>query len=364
MVDTHSGRTSHPARSLRSGWILAVCLGLLLPGCARVRPTTITSDRFDYGEQVAESWKRQMLVNIVRLRYADTPAFMDVASVINSYSQTGTLGAGAFLYPSAHPMAYFPLNAQGTWSNTPTVTYLPLTGDRFTHSLLQPITPTVVFQMLQAGWPPELIFRLAVQSVNDITAAGPDDAAADPRFDRMVQALDPVMHFQAMGIRIEPRKEGDTAVLVIRAPGNAEAAAGIKTLRDLWQLDPAANEFSLTFGGPQRDGKQLTLITRSMLQIMMALALDVEVPATEQATNRAFPGRSQSSAKTQSLVQIHSGKSVPADAFVSVPYKGGWFWIDDHDVTSKSRFTFLMILSSLAETGAAGSAPVLTVPSR
>jgi hypothetical protein len=39
----------------------------------------------------------------------------------------------------------FQLGATGNWSNTPTVTYQPLLGDRFTKSLLQPIPPSSVF---------------------------------------------------------------------------------------------------------------------------------------------------------------------------------------------------------------------------
>jgi hypothetical protein len=47
-----------------------------------------------------------------------------------------------------------------------------------------------------------------------------------------------------------------------------------------------------------------------------------------------------------------------------VPYKDHWYWIDDTDLDSKRIFTFLMILFSLAETGQAPAAPVVTVPSR
>ena len=66
--------------------------GLALPalaGCTSVSPMRVTSDRLDYGQVVAESWKRQTLMNVVRLRYADAPMFLDVASIINSYTVRG-----------------------------------------------------------------------------------------------------------------------------------------------------------------------------------------------------------------------------------------------------------------------------------
>jgi hypothetical protein len=55
--------------------ILTSLILIGLSGCANFGPTTIPRDRFDYVSTISDSWKSQMLLNIVKLRYADTPIF-------------------------------------------------------------------------------------------------------------------------------------------------------------------------------------------------------------------------------------------------------------------------------------------------
>ena len=158
-------------------WVAA----LALTGCVSASPTHVTTDRMDYGQVVGESWKRQTLLNVVRLRYADAPVFLDVASIINSHTVGGSGTAQATLTGSSSP-DIFGVGGSGVWSNTPTVTYQPLLGDRFTRSLLQPIPPISVFQLMQGGWPVSLVFRTVVGSVNGLRNAS-TGVAADPGFD-------------------------------------------------------------------------------------------------------------------------------------------------------------------------------------
>ena len=68
-----------------------------LNGCASIGPGTMARDRFDYTTAISDSWKAQMLLNVVKLRYADAPVFLDVASVISQYGFSGNSGSFGIL---------------------------------------------------------------------------------------------------------------------------------------------------------------------------------------------------------------------------------------------------------------------------
>ncbi len=48
---------------------------------ASICPGTVARDRFDYVNAISNSWKKQMLLNMVKIRYVDAPVFMEVSSI-------------------------------------------------------------------------------------------------------------------------------------------------------------------------------------------------------------------------------------------------------------------------------------------
>jgi hypothetical protein len=75
---------------------LALVVGIACSvSCAHLGPKSIAVDRFDYSTEIANSWKQQTLLNVIKLRYMDLPVFVDVASVVAGYSmQTGVSVGG------------------------------------------------------------------------------------------------------------------------------------------------------------------------------------------------------------------------------------------------------------------------------
>ena len=132
---------------------LTLMLALLLGGCGGLGPWTIPRDRFDYSSALSESWKYQTLLNIVKLRYMDTPIFIDVAQVVSGYQLMAQVNANGTIATSTGLFGgdALTMGAAGQYTDRPTITYNPLTGDQYIRGLMTPLRPESIFlQSLRA----------------------------------------------------------------------------------------------------------------------------------------------------------------------------------------------------------------------
>jgi hypothetical protein len=165
------------------------------------------------------------------------------------------------------------LGATANWSNTPTVTYQPVIGDRFTRLLLQPIPPVAVFQLLQGGWPASLVFQTVVGSVNGLRNASAG-IAADPRFNELLGALSRIQRAGEIGIRVETGKAGGGVVVVMRrAESRTELSEDSRRIRELLGLPAEASEFEIAYGLVPRNPNEVAMLTRSRMEIMLQLGV-------------------------------------------------------------------------------------------
>src|SRR5580700_9793490 len=82
--------------TMKTKYLLATLgFSLALTGCKSIGPGTVVRDRFDYGDVLGESWKNQMLLNLVKIRYGDSPVFLDVGSIVAGYSFQRSFSATA-----------------------------------------------------------------------------------------------------------------------------------------------------------------------------------------------------------------------------------------------------------------------------
>jgi hypothetical protein len=347
--------------------ILGVILASALAGCASIGPATIKRDRTDYSGAMASSWKEQMLLNIVKFRYFDPPVFLDVSSVVSTQELQTQAEASARLFP--HPIStaqeYRELGVTGRYTDRPTVSYTPLTGDRFINSLLRPIPPQTIFAMIEAGHDAGFILQLAVRGINGVYNSSFSPARArpaDPRFDEVRRAIRRIQQAGAIGMRTD-RIGNKTVAWVFFRRNVGTVDRDIRRLKLVLHIDSRRDEYLLTFGSRHKSN-EIALLTRSMQEIMTELAAGVDVPEEDLAENRATPSHAGAGTEPEKspLIRIQSSGGPPTDAYAVVHYRDRWFWVDDRDLRSKRVFMFLMIMSALSETRAVPQVPIVTIP--
>src|SRR5512137_1010247 len=272
--------------------LILICLwAVALSGCAAIGPGTVSRDRFDYTAAISDSWKNQMLFNMVKIRYGDAPVFLDVSSVISQYQLAGAVNFGATInYPPTSTSGN--LGWAGTYVERPTITYTPVMGDKFARSLMSPVPPPAILSLMQAGYPADLVFRLLVQEINGVRNRFGGEArtrSADPEFYSLIEKLRQIQSSGAIGMRFTRKEKEEATFMVIRGERDPAIEALSAEVRKILGLDPRAKEVNVVYGAVPKDGKEIAILTRSMLQVIVDLSADIEVPAAHVEEKRVGP---------------------------------------------------------------------------
>jgi len=348
----------------------AAVLATTLASCTGVGPRTVAVDRFDYSSAIANSWKEQTLLNIVKIRYVDLPVFVDVSSIVAGYSlQTGVTVGGVVSSERAVQGNYGSISGQAVYTDRPTITYVPMTGEKFLRGLITPIDPKNIFFMLQAGYPADFILGLTVESLNGVrnrSAAGGMVREADPDFVRVQQLLRDVQAAGGVGMRVEEDKaKGSTAVLFFQRDDlPADIQAKSAEIRRLLRLQADQPKFALTYSPMRGADNELAVNSRSLVQILQAFASYVEVPEQDLRDKIAAPAFAHAETDQREVGRIRSGPTRPETAYVAVQYRGTWFWVDHSDWLTKRALTAVMFFFTLADTGSPDKLPLITIPAQ
>ena len=313
--------------------LVAICALLPVVGCTSIGPGTVARDQFNYAAALSQAWKDQMLLNLVKMRYADAPVFLDLTSVISQYTLEGTVTAAAPPYES-FAVNQPTVGVGGRWADRPTISYAPISGDKFTRSLMTPVRPDILFFLIQAGWPADFLFRILVKTINgasNYSGAALTGRPADPQFEELLVLIRKLQLSESVGTRIEKKEKMESSILFFRKDPDPESLADGLAIRKILKLDPDAEEFNLTYGALARSDREIALLTRSMLEMMIELGTQIDVPAQDVKAGRTMPGlreKAETAPAGARLIRVHSGEDAPGDAFVTVRYRGHDYWIE------------------------------------
>jgi hypothetical protein len=347
---------------------LLAALVALLPACHSLGPSTIAHDRVNYSDAIGESWKDQVLRNLVKLRYMDTPIFLDVGQIVGGYTwQTSVNVGGQISTERAIQGNSLALGGQGVYIDRPTITYVPLTGERFLRNMVEPVPPAAIFRLMQSGYAADFVLALGVDNLNDLrnrSFRGGKPQPADPDFLRVLELLRQIQEAGGVGLRtiVSTNKEKGVVVVLRRAGVSEDILAKGREVRRLLNLPETGDSFDLVYSPLPAAPNELAVGSRSILQMMMALATYVEVPEAHLEQKRTVPMPEPSS--TQPLLRVRCSAEKPADAFVEIQYRKHWFWVDDRDWNSKRTLSTMLFLFTLSDTGVRETPPLLTIPTQ
>ncbi len=144
-------------------WGLAVLT--MLSGCT-VGPKLYKTSFTQYNEAVRQTLDEQMLANLVRMRYLQSPIFLQVSSLNASFS----VGASADLsgtFPSGGSNSVS-AGLGGSYSESPTISFSMPESRVYYGQLLAPLSAKQVTSLVLAGFDSELVFRTAVRGINGL----------------------------------------------------------------------------------------------------------------------------------------------------------------------------------------------------
>jgi hypothetical protein len=138
---------------------------VMLQGCT-VGPKLYQTSFTQYNDAVRKTLDEQMLANLVRMRYLESPIFLQVSSLNTSFSVGGNIGADG-TFPSGGSNS-FGANIGGSYSENPTISFSMPESQAYYGRLLAPLSADQVTSLVLAGFDSELVFRTAVRGINGL----------------------------------------------------------------------------------------------------------------------------------------------------------------------------------------------------
>jgi len=326
---------------------------------------------------VQQTDAQELLLNLVRLRYRDTPFFLEVASVSANLKFHVEAEAGGVI-PSSGPNVVT-LGGGVAYEESPTMTYTPLRGKQFVTQMLEPVELEILLLLSYSGWSVERVFRLLVQEINGVqnapTASGPTPAVAPEfqKFRRVSQHLRDLQLHDLVDISTAPadvnadgENDRQSRIFLLFKP-DALGRPETEELIELLGLTPGRRYYEIVSRIGQFNPDEISIVPRSVTAAMYYASQGIEVQEEDEEGGRVTVTLDDQGNRFDwkkvigDFFRVRSG-SKPTDAYVSINYRGHWFFIDDSDLESKSTFVLLTTVLALQGGDVPSTGPVLTLP--
>jgi hypothetical protein len=373
-----------------------------------------------YNEVMRDTNDQQLLINIVRLRYADSPVFIDLPNITSQFEVAGHgnyLGGYGNQTPRRASLGFGELSLR----DAPTLSYHPREGREIAKALLTPLSSDL-FIVVNAGANLEQLLLCSINDMNDVPNAPrattlvpriPDDNTVYVRGIRLLASLrdreatelgfgtddesddssDPIPKSSVQGRDLlnaardgyvyRARGEGQMTLLKrekqlflkIRPP--YVDSPEMQEVAQIFHLTPGLSKYRIKSELTEEANEKLPrplsndtiyLNMRSVLQVMTFLSKGVCVPE-EHVQSGIAPmtldpdGRPYDWTRvTAGNFFVHAQKRRPRAAEVAVQYRGYWFYIAPDDVNTRAVLSILEVVFALQESDGRSVSPMLTLP--
>ena len=348
-----------------------------ITGCNSWGPRSLVEDRVNYVTAIARSSKEQILTNLVRYRYGDVTAFLDLKQIVSGYTYGGTLGVNVLPDNFSETAE---IGGSLRYEGRPTLTYAPLDGRAFFANILTPIPPSAIFSVLRAGWPVDLVLGTTVQKINGVSNGvhiGRYRRPADREFWKIVELIEKLYAEDVLDFRIldytgssagkdqkgsdGPYASGKSLLWLEDTEASEDTRLEIDSLKKLLGLGEELSEFELVYGRIRERSNQIVIMTHSIMTILASFAAQIDIPRQHVEEGRAPANNPGATHSPGISLIIKWGPSAPVDAYAKTQYLGQWYWIDGKDYASKRTFSFLTLLFSLSDRGESAMPPLVTI---
>jgi len=369
--------------------LAGMILCLALAGCS-LGPKALKGNRLDYNVSVQKSNNEELLLNIVRARYAEPLFFLQVGSISSSFSYSANVAAAGTVYErggAAYSNFLTPSLGAGM-SENPTITYTPVQGEKAVRQLQSEIKLDRFLMLVRMGWSIESLMWLSVIQIGELRNFEIHIATGEVMGRSYQKFLDLASMLGVMQTRGDLEfvrlykgdggLDGLTMKLRYLNEGEAETVENLLGIHPERVLLPggrlvatieltSVHDFT-SCGAEKGKCNRVAVKLKSFFDMLTDLALYVDVTSDEQARRIArpfkpLPGYLVSRRGPHAgLINIRARGGQPGDAYVSVPYRGRWFYIADDDLRSKAYLMLVGSIFSLQSGDLQTAAPVLTLP--
>jgi hypothetical protein len=388
--------------------IVALLAGLVYGGCTTLGPQALDQTRLQYNEVVKRTTEEQLLLNIVRLRYTDTPSSLAVTGIAAQFERSQSVQIVPFFTAAGadvnRSFATVLPGAGALSADRPTISLTPLDDQEFTRKLFTPLPLDGVVYLAKTTWPIATVFRLYLENLNWVpnaqTASGPTPRQApevseflhgmavlqllqdraeivfgvDEREERLAGPLPAVavtardvMEAAKNGFEYRPDENSATWSLVKKAPHpvlridpQALESPEVQDFVRVFHLKPGLTQYDITEEAlspfpstfPSDGVTSLDLETRSLLQALYYVSHGVDIPQEHAkgglvtVTLDAHDQPFDWVALMRSFFSVHSAKikSNEPPANAHVAVQYKSYWFYIDDRDQETKSTFSLLM--------------------